>query len=190
MKRRSKYETLYRKNETNGNIVIEVLLDDYLDFFHEWDNAAFKRRDIHPELVNFLSICSEDIPLKENIEIQLCVKEGSVNKEKEDLIRTSFFNHYDTLYCWERKEAKRIARTSGILLLVALTLITLYVILSGNITSSVIAQIGMESLLIGGWVFAWEAIHGIAIDIAEPLKRRRELKRFLRADVGFKYLNL
>lgn len=54
---------LYRKNEETGRIIIDIALDDYLDFFHEWDNSTFKKRDIHTDLAEFLDLCSEDIPL-------------------------------------------------------------------------------------------------------------------------------
>ena len=66
MKKANKYETLYRKNNYTGRIIIDIALEDYHEFFHEWDNASFRKRDIHPELAQFLDLCSEDIPLKKS----------------------------------------------------------------------------------------------------------------------------
>jgi hypothetical protein len=45
----------------------------------------------------------------------------------------------------------------------------------------------LESLLIGGWVFAWEAVHTLFIDIMEPVRRMREIQRFIEADITFVY---
>lgn len=61
MKNSNKYEMLYRKNYNTGRIIIDIALEDYLEFFHEWDNSVFKKRDIHIELAEFLDLCSEDI---------------------------------------------------------------------------------------------------------------------------------
>ena len=62
MKKKTKYESLYRKNPDTGRVIIDIALEDYLDFFHVWDNSVLRKRDIHSELVQFLDLCSEDIP--------------------------------------------------------------------------------------------------------------------------------
>ncbi|HBC29638.1 MAG TPA: hypothetical protein DC024_00115 [Clostridiales bacterium] len=54
--------------------------------------------------------------------------------------------------------------------------------------TSIASRVLLESLLIGGWVFAWEAVHTLFIDIFEPFQRSRELQRFLEADISFIYL--
>lgn len=89
MKKTNKYEMLYRKNHNTGRIIIDIALDDYLDFFHEWDNSAFRKRDIHAELAQFLDLCSEDIPLRKKLEIVFSLSNVEVCKEKEDQILVS-----------------------------------------------------------------------------------------------------
>ena len=69
MKKSDNYEIQYRKNPDTGRIIIDIALDNYLEFFHEWDNSIFKKRDINPELAEFLDLCSEDIPLRKKLEI-------------------------------------------------------------------------------------------------------------------------
>ncbi|NMB97020.1 MAG: hypothetical protein GYA02_10485 [Clostridiaceae bacterium] len=54
MKKANKYEMLYRKNYDTGRVIIDIALDDYLKFFHEWDNSTFRKRDINAELEQFL----------------------------------------------------------------------------------------------------------------------------------------
>lgn len=183
------YEKIFQRNPANGKIIIEVSLNNYLEFFHEWDNAAFKKRDMHPELAAFLIECSEDIPLKEELEIQFYLETGTQDPQQEETIRTSYRNFYNALICWEKKEVKRIVSGSGILLLIALTLLLLYTILSGKEADTILSSVLMESLLIGGWVLTWEAFHGIAIDIIQPFKRRKALKRFFDTTISFRYFN-
>lgn len=181
------YEQVFKRNPENGKILIEVSLNDYLEFFHEWDNAVFKKRDMHPELAAFLEECSQDIPLKEELEIQFYLETGAPDPRQEETIRTSYRNFYNALIFWEKKEVRRIVAGSGILLLIALTLLLLYTVLSGKETDTVVSSVLMESLLIGGWVLTWEAFHGIAIDIIQPFKRRKAMRRFLHAAVSFRY---
>ncbi len=187
MKKKHTYELLYRRNEANDKIIIDVALNDYNEFFHEWDNAVFRKRDIHQDLAHFLDLCSEDIPLRKKIEIHFCVKNIVKSTEHEDRIRASFINYYNALLRGVKKKTKRIFCTSGILLLVSVILLFLHVFLNGIIISTIMSKVFLESLLIGGWVFTWEALHGITIDIIIPFRRHRELKRFIEADIVFSY---
>lgn len=81
MKANRNYETLYRRNCDTGRIIIDINLGDYLEFFHEWDNSAFRKRDIHPELVQFLDLCSEDIPLRYKLEIVFSISTNKSSRE-------------------------------------------------------------------------------------------------------------
>lgn len=182
------YELPFRKNETSGNIIIDIALDKYLEYFHEWDYAAYSNRDMHPELAHFLDICSDDIPLKKDIEIQFHIKTSNTNSEKENQIRKSYMNYYSSIYRMEQKKVKRFIRFSIVLLLIAFFLLSLYSILSGITLNNIVSKVLVESLLIGGWVFAWEAIHILFLDLIEPFNRVRALRRFLNADILFKYL--
>ncbi|NLL67585.1 MAG: hypothetical protein GX236_07805 [Clostridiaceae bacterium] len=187
MKKNNKYETLYRKNDKTGSIIIDISLQDYHEFFHEWDNSAFKKRDIHPELAEFLDLCSEDIPLRKKLEIVFSLETSERSTEKEEQIRTSYLNYYRSLRHSENRKAKRIVRISVILLFTSLILLSLYGVLIDIQEHTIISKVLLESLLIGGWVFTWEAVHLLFLDIIEPFRRRREIKRFFEATLSFKY---
>jgi hypothetical protein len=188
MKNANNYETLYRKNHDTGRVIIDIALEDYLDFFHEWDNSAFKKRDMHDELAQFLDLCSEDIPLRKKLEIVFCLNTAEISKEKEELIRTSYHNYYNSLIRFEKRKTKRLIRISAILFFTSLILLSAYGLLSDAKQNTILSKVLLESLLIGGWVFTWEAVHLLFLDIIEPFHRRREIKRFLEADLSFKYL--
>jgi len=190
MKRTSDYETLYRKNPKTGRIIIDVALDNYLDFFHEWDSSAFKKRDMHPDLAEFLDLCSEEIPLRRKLEIAFTLEADEVDDKKEELIRISYRNYYNSLKRFEKKRLERYIRFSTILLLISFVLLATYATLSKAGEGTIISNVFRESLLIGGWVFAWETIHLLFIDTLEPINRYREINRFLEADISFKYKGL
>lgn len=184
----NKYENLYRKNEDTGRIIIDIDLGNYLEFFHEWDNSTFKKRDIHPELAQFLDLCSEDIPLRKKLEIAFFLNTDDISIEKENLIRASYRNYYKSLQRLEDRKTKRFVRASAILIVTSLILLSAYALLIDIKEKNIITKVLLESLLIGGWVFTWEAVHLLFLDIIEPFRRRREIKRFLDADFTFRYL--
>jgi hypothetical protein len=189
MKKVNKYETLYRKNNYTGRIIIDIALEDYHDFFHEWDNSTFKKRDIHPELEQFLDLCSEDIPLRKKLELVFSLNTTKISKEKEELIRISYQNYYKSLERLEKRKTKKLIRISALSLFISLILLFSYGLLADFNKGTIISRVLLESLLIGGWVFTWEAVHILFLDIIEPFHRRREIKRFLEADLSFKYNN-
>lgn len=188
MRKPKKQETLYRKNDATGRVIIDIALENYLEFFHEWDNSTFKKRDIHSGLTDFLDLCSEDIPLRKKLEIVFSLNTAEISKEKEEQIRISYKNYYNSLQRLEKRKAKRIIRISALLLFTSLILLFTYGFLSGANEGTIISNVLLESLLIGGWVFTWEAVHLIFLDTIEPYHRRREIKRFLDVDLSFKYL--
>ncbi len=187
MKKVNHYELLYRKNPNTDRVIIDIVLEDYIEFFHEWDNAVFKKRDINPELVQFFDICSDDIPLRKEIEIVFTINTVDISEEKETSIRTSYHNYYNSLKRLENRKTKRYFRMSLILLFISILLLTSYWLLRGIKSNTIASSVILESLLIGGWVFAWEAVHKLFIDIIEPFHRGREIKRFLEADISFVY---
>jgi hypothetical protein len=189
MKKSNKYEMLYRKNYDSGRVIIDIALEDYIEFFHEWDNSVFKKRDLHSELALFLDLCSEDIPLRKKLEIVFSLNTSEINKEKEELIHISYRNYYNSLKRLEDRKTKRFVRNSMILLFISLILLSAYGLLIDTRVDTFLSRVLLESLLIGGWVFTWEAVHVLFIDIIEPFHRRREIERFLEATLIFKYLS-
>ena len=183
------FETLYRRNKETSRIIIEIALDDYHDFFHEWDNSVFKKRDIHPELAEFLDLCSEDIPLRKKLEIIFTLDSNESSAEKEDQIHVSYKNYYRSLNRLETRKVRRIIRISAILLIISLSLLFAYGFLNHKTDSNIVSNVLLESLLIGGWVFAWEAVHLLFLDILAPFRRHREIKRLFEAIIGFRYLS-
>ena len=180
-------ETLYRINQETGNYIIDVALDDYLDFFHEWDNAAFKKRDMHPELAEFLNICSEDIPLKKQFEIHFSVENEARDEQKERRILSSYKNYFELFQRVEKKKIKSHLTKAAFLIAISAGLLTVYNILSGYIASTLFTKVLLEGFMIGGWVFMWEALHVITFQRQQHVVRYKETKRFLNAPITFTY---
>lgn len=186
MKDLKETENLYRENPENHRTIIDVALDTYLEFFHEWDNAAFRKRDMHPELAEFLDICSQDIPMRKALEIQFFVNAGELDSKKEQLVTTSFKNYYLSLYRNEKRRVRRILKRSLALMCIALVLILFYAVLHAGIVRALWFSVLLEGLHIGGWVFMWESFHLAFFDSLEPMKRKQEMKRLYLANLRFR----
>ena len=93
MRKSKYYEQMYRINEETKRVIIEVTMDRYLDYFHQWDNSAYKKRDLHPDLAQFLDGCSHEIPLNKKLEIIFSIKKREEDIKKEDNIIRSY-RHY------------------------------------------------------------------------------------------------
>jgi hypothetical protein len=186
MRKKNTYENLYRINPTDGHVIIDISLDFYLQFFHEWDNAMFKKRDMHPDLARFLDNCSSEIPTRKPIDIVFCIKDGTVDAAKEAVIRESFGNYYRAKEREVRKQLKRNFLFGLALFCIAIAFLSVYVLDKASRPVGLFSNLFLEGLLIGGWVFMWEALHMFFLESLEPFSRRRELKRFLRSDLLFR----
>lgn len=181
------YETTYRKNQETGRYIIDIALDEYLDFFHEWDNTSFKRRDMHSELAEFLDMCSEDIPIKKDIEIHFCVGKQLQNPEEEKLIRQSYEHYYDFFGKVKEKKIRSNFQSSLALAVIGIVLILINSVLVKDLPHELWYEVPLKGLYIGGYVFFWEALYNGYFGSKELMSRKKTLKRLKRATLHFKY---
>ncbi len=183
-------ENLYRINGKTGHFMIDIALDEYMDFFHKWDNAIMKKRDMNPELAEFLDLCSEDIPLKKGIDIHIRMEKENQDQEKEALIRDSYVTYYKTYFRLEKKKIRKLFKASSLLTITSTCLLLINYTLRSMLPDGIASDVILEGLMIGGWVFLWEAIHNITFERRESLYRYKELARFLKASILFDYYSI
>lgn len=181
------YESAYKVNKESGCCVIELALNNYNEFFHEWDNASYKRRDLHPELTGFLDLCSEEIPMKKELEIRIEISKEAQDKQMEEQIIQSFENYYGFFIKQKKRKINRNFRSSGLLALVGITFIFLYSLLSSDLPNELWYDVPLKGLYIGGYVFFWEALYNGYFGSKEMIYRKKELARLRRAALKFIY---
>lgn len=181
------HESAYRKNEETGRYIIEIALDGYLDFFHEWDNTSFKRRDMHPELAEFLDMCAEDIPEKEDLEIHFCVGVKEADLQSEKRIRQSYEHYYDYFAKIKKKKIRGNFQSSLAMAVIGIILIFLNSLLVKDLPHEIWYEVPLKGLYIGGYVFFWEALYNGYFGSKELISRKRTLERLKRANLTFQY---
>lgn len=181
------YESIYRKNKETGRYIIDIALGGYMEFFHEWDNASFKRRDMHPELAEFLEMSAEEIPVKEDLEIDFCVSCEERDEKAEKLIRQSYENYYNYFEKIKEKKIKGNFQSSLALAAIGIVLIFLNSLLTMDLPHEIWYEVPLKGLYIGGYVFFWEALYNGYFGSKELIDAKRKLKRLKRATLHFKY---
>ena len=186
-RKNSLLEKIYQKNPVNGNYIIELSLDDYADIFNEWDHAPLRRKDIDPDLLRFLDESIDDIPMKNGIDICCYFSEQVRDAEREKQI-TSWFRTFYAFYIeLEQKKIRKMIRKAMVCLLIsAVFFISSY--LGGRLTgNSMGGYILSEIVVVGGWVFMWEAITFLTFERSEINHLIKNYRRFATAALSFRY---
>lgn len=186
-KETSLYKSTYRTNPETGKYIIDIGLDYYLEFFHEWDNTSFKKRDVHPELAEFIDLCAEDIPIKKGIEIHFCIAKESKDEKKEKLVRESYQHYYEFLERVEKKKIRRNYTNAALLALIGLGLILANAILVKQLPDHLWSEVALKGLYIGGYVFFWESLYNVSFGSKELIDKKMDIARLRKATLFFKY---
>jgi hypothetical protein len=125
--------------------------------------------------------------LRKKLELSFCIKSRKEEDvEKENILVASYQNYYDSQLHMVERNLRRHFKFSLILFFIAIGFIALYFVVDKSDGGHLLSQIMVEGVLIGAWVFMWESFHMVFFESMEPMKRRRELKRFLEAKIGFR----
>ncbi|HNY83175.1 MAG TPA: hypothetical protein PKM49_10040, partial [Thermotogota bacterium] len=85
--------SLFPYDPESGVFTIEITIDHYDEIFNEWDPSPFRRRDLHPDLTDYLDYCSKEIPLKYPIRLSIEVPEEKRNATAEKMVEQGIRNN-------------------------------------------------------------------------------------------------
>ncbi|MDX2239964.1 MAG: hypothetical protein NW224_04695 [Leptolyngbyaceae cyanobacterium bins.302] len=177
---------IYRIDQDTDRYMIEIALDRYADIFSTWDPAPFKRRAMDPDLELYLEGSSDEISSRYPIELYFTLPAGSRNAAIEDETRYGLRNVFIFKIYLIKKE---LGKTNALILrYVLLGFIFLWIGTvsfkhpSDNVWLSLVA----DALIIGGWVFLWEAVSLFFFTNRELYQRYRTYRRLQNAPVIFR----
>ena len=186
-RQKSLLEKIYEKNPENGNYIIELSLVNYADIFNEWDHAPLRRKDIDPDLLSFLDDCIDDIPMKHNIDIGCYFSDQKRSEEREKQIENWFRTFYLFYIELERKKIRSMIRKALICLLISAVFFVLSYLGGLYVHDSMLLYILSEIVVVGGWVFLWEAITFLTFERASINHLIKNYRRFANANLSFRY---
>ena len=185
--KKSLLEQIYERNPENGNYIIEISLVNYVDIFNDWDHAPLRRKDIDPDLLHFLEDSIDDIPRKNGIDVCFYLSDQVRNEEREQRIISWFRTFYRFYVELERKKIHDIFTKAIVCLFVSLLFFISSYLGEQIVNNSLLLKILSEIVVVGGWVFLWEAISSLTFDRAKIKHLIKNYNRFAQAAISFRY---
>lgn len=185
--KKSYLKSIYKFDETRDTYLLEISIENYNELFNAWDASPIRKKDIDPELAEYLEQVGVDIPLKENIEIIFLIPKKARNEAFETKSKKAFLNYFNANIHFINRTLKSNLRKVFAYLLISFMFITVaYVLNSSSVTLSF--DIIKEGLFIGGWVFMWEAFSLFFFSTSEIIAKKRRLQRFANTKILFHYI--
>ncbi len=177
---------IYKYDDTKKCYLIEISLDYYLELFNDWDAAHIKRKELHPELVEYLETVAEDIPLKEKLEIVFVMPDTVKNTDTEQISKQVFNNYFNFMIHLNQRNLRKMLKQAIYYIITGFTFVTLGYLLQKYQALSI--EIFSEGLFIGGWVFMWEAISLLFFKSGSIRRINKAYLRFIESEITYQYI--
>lgn len=187
MKTGKQKEILDRYSRSDdGKIIIDITADRVEYLYNDFDkHTPYIKKELDQDLVDYLVDCVKEIG-NENFLIKFRFMEP-VDNELQLRIRDSIHNYFVYLKELEIDEMKQMLRTSLILLLAGIAILTLSIWYNENFTTqaSVINKVFSEGLTVAAWIALWESLATFLVNWAPHQRQIKLLKRIATATVLF-----
>jgi len=177
---------IYDIDPENNAYIIEVALDDYTDIFSEWDPAPFKRRDLDPDLEEYLLAGAAEIPFKEPLKICFILPPGKMDRDLEAASLAGLNNSF----IYKRYQLQKSFSKSNFFAVRYLLIGFLFLWLGSSfpvyLAEGLVSSLLSEGIFIGGWVFIWEAVYQFFFQNREFYALYKQVKRLQLAPIAFR----
>ena len=185
-KKRLETLSLYRTNPENNAYLIEVSLEDYSELFNGWDASPVRRKDLEPELLDYLEEAGTEIPIKQSIEMVFYLPKDKRDAEKDERSILTIQNNFKVVNQMIKKKIERNYRRLLVYVTLSLIFLVAAYLLRNVTTLSLLTNIMIEGFFIGGWFLLWEAFSLFFFDTHEFKIRQKIFKRFIDSKIIFK----
>ena len=187
MKKSNSLAEIYPFDPQTQAYTIPVRLSRYSDLFNPMDPSPVPARDLSLKLADYLEQCSAEIPLKFPLTIALQIQHDARDPLSEEECRGSLRSFYQHAIFLTRAQISRKRRKALNYFLISIACLALY-IFSGTLNlAGFLWNLLHEAILIGGWVFMWEAVTVNFIEMDEPSQAVQKFQRLIQAQVLFDY---
>ncbi|HHT84856.1 MAG: hypothetical protein ACOX34_06305 [Bacillota bacterium] len=179
---------MYKTNTDTDEFIIEISVDSYNEIFNGWDPSPVKRRDLDPEVLEFIESSAADIPVRYPVELHFYMPAEQRDEEKEHLSAEGIRNNFSYTIALIRRSLADIRRKTMTYAVAAFAFLTLRYMSRPAAPTNLLTTILIEGLSIGGWVFLWEAFSLFFFSGQETNNQLKRHLRLLEAKIIFKYL--
>lgn len=185
-KKKNAFQYMYNKNPENGAYIVEVSLDDYSELFNGWDASPLKRRDLEPELLDYLEQAGNEIPIKEKVEVCFYLPTILKSEDKEKKSISSVRSNFSIVMYFINKTLRHNNRQIIIYVSMSIVFLIAAYFLRNIAVTGLLFSIVLEGLFIGGWFLLWEAFSIFIFESHLIRIRKKVFKRYLESDIYFK----
>ena len=164
-----------------GTHCVDVRLDTIAQLFDNRDPAAFRERDLDPDLVEYLFAAGEDLTSLGAFKVVFWVAQACPPDEIETGYRAHFVYELERL---ERRR-RRQRRTGQVALILGVTLLVILLSLAellGTEPSRAVRAV-REGLVILSWVVMWRPVEALIYDWVPIYRERKVMERLRNAPV-------
>ena len=180
------FKQIYRYDEDTDEFILEMALNHFHELFHEWDASTIRKKDLDPDLVDFLVEAVTDLPKDANIAILFKLSSSEPDPKLEDIAQNALHNYFDFKIHLSKRQVNRFLRRALSYLMIGFSFIlgaTLLDQVLDRITFNVLTQ----GLFIGGWVFIWESVSLLFFKIRGLRQDHKRYEKIKNATIYFKY---
>lgn len=185
--KKSYLQSIYKYDQLTDSYQLEISIDNYHELFNAWDASPIKKKDLNPELAEYLKQASIDIPIKEKINIVFLLPKRLRSEPYEHKAQKAFQNYYNANVHFINQTLKSDYKKILSYLFIGFLFVTSTYFLESN-SIAVSFDILNEGLFIGGWVFLWEAFSLFFFEINDKINKRKRHLRFAKTVIIFKYI--
>ncbi len=178
---------IYPYDPQTQTFTILTRLNSYADFFNPLDPSPAPTRDISPELIDYLTQCSDEIPTRYPLVISIEIRDETreAQQEAECMQSLQSFFHHEIFVTQAHIRHRRGMALKY--LLVSLSCLAAYLLSEQWNPGFFLWNLLKEAVLIGGWVFAWEAVTLNFIEMDTHTLEIRKSRRIIEAMLNFSY---
>lgn len=185
--KKSILKSIYKFDEKKQRYVIDVSLNYYQELFNDWDGSPVRKKDLDPELIDYLETSSYDIPKRHKILISFTLPLDQKNLEREKKAKSGINNYCKSILYFTKKELNYNLRK----IMLFITLGFFFILIAYVVQNLSYINLGFDVLLegvfIGGWVLLWEAFSLFFFSMYEVRRKKAMYQRFLDSEFVFKY---
>ena len=178
---------IYPYDSQTRGFTILVRVGHYDDFFNPLDPTPAPACDLAHDLVEYLNQCSDEIPYKYPVTLSLHVQNSAQDAQREQECLDSLHTFYRHEMFVSQAEIRRKRGGSIKYLLISFSCLTISAISTQLQLEGFFWGLLREAVLIGGWLFMWEAVTLNFIEMDVHYQEIKKCKRLIGAKLGFTY---
>ncbi len=180
-------KSVYKYDSRTNTYFVNINIKDYDDIFNKWDYSPYDKKDLNPELDNYLKSCLQEIPAATNLDIRFFLPRTIYQPLVEEQCRESlqyYFDYRKSLLSFNKKNSRKDTLQYSIY---GIGLIITAYFVQKELTSFKFLSFITEGFFIGAWVLLWEVFSYFFFTRKDMQRDRLTYQRLNKANYEFIY---